>query len=119
MPRYPNVSETPDKFDADGNKLCRNCNNIVAEGRRHYCSEGCMDEFNRNNSWFWIRKDVLKRDRYTCSICKTRLRKRYLDVDHIIPVRLGGNPFNKDNLRTLCKECHKAKTKLDKEALED
>jgi len=75
-----------------------------------------MDEFNRNNSWFWIRKDILRRDRYTCQICKTRLRKKFLDVDHIIPVRMGGNPLNKDNLRTLCKDCHKAKTKLDLEA---
>ena len=77
-----------------------------------------MDEFNRNNSWFFIRKDLLRRERYTCRICKTRRRKRYLDVDHIIPVQMGGALFDKDNLRTLCKECHKAKSKLDRDALE-
>ena len=66
---------------------------------------------------FFVRKDILRRDRYTCSICRTRLRKRFLDVDHIIPVQMGGKLFEKANLRTLCKECHKAKSKLDSEAL--
>ena len=76
-----------------------------------------MDTFNRNNSWFWVRKDVLRRDRYSCRICKTRYRKRYLDVDHIIPIQMGGQIFDKKNLRTLCKDCHKRKTQLDREAL--
>jgi len=76
-----------------------------------------MEEFVRNNSWFWVRKDVLRRDRYKCSICNKRYRKNYLDVDHIIPVRMGGQLLQKENLRTLCKECHKAKTNLDSYAL--
>ena len=76
-------------------------------------------EFNRNNDWRWVRKDVLRRDKFKCSICNKRFRKALLDVDHIIPIHMDKqktqNPFNKDNLRTLCKECHKAKTKLDRE----
>ena len=76
-----------------------------------------MDEFNRNNSWYFVRKDVLLRDHYRCSICKRRFRKVELDVDHIIPVQMGGQLFDKENLRTLCKECHRSKSRLDKEAL--
>jgi len=117
MPRYPKISDTPDRFDSLGNKLCRNCENTVAERRRHYCSQKCMDEFNRNNSWYWVRKYILRRDRYRCSICKQRFRKAYLDVDHIIPVRMGGKLFEKENLRTLCKDCHKRKSKLDDDVL--
>jgi len=117
MPRYPKISDTPDRFDSQGNKLCRNCEKRVAANRKHYCSEECMEEFNRNNSWFWVRKDVLRRDKWTCAICNKRFKKKELDVDHIIPVQMGGQLFDKRNLRTLCKECHKAKTKLDREAL--
>jgi 5-methylcytosine-specific restriction protein A len=117
MQRYPRISDTPDRFDQEGNKLCRNCDNRVSENRKHYCSEACMDEFNRNNSWYFVRKDVLRRDNYRCSICKKRFRKAELDVDHIIPVRMGGNFFLKANLRTLCKECHKAKSGLDRGVL--
>ena len=119
MSRYPRISDTPDRFDFEGNKLCRNCENITNIKRRHYCSKECMDEFNRNNSWFFVRKDVLRRDRYTCKICKQRLRKRFLDVDHIIPIQMGGQLFDKENLRTLCKDCHKSKSKLDSEALSE
>ncbi|RMF54838.1 HNH endonuclease [Candidatus Woesearchaeota archaeon] len=117
MVRYPKISDTPDKFDLKGNKLCRNCSKQIAKGRRHYCSKKCMEDFNRNNSWYFVRKDVLRRDNYRCSICKKRFRKADLDIDHIIPVRMGGKLFEKANLRTLCKECHKAKSRLDKEAL--
>ncbi len=117
MPRYPRIADTPDRFDKDGNRLCRNCDNTVAQNRRHYCSRECMEEFNRNHSWLFVRKDVLKRDRYKCSICNKRFRKRDLDVDHIIPLRMGGQLFDKKNLRTLCRECHRAKTRLDDEAL--
>ena len=117
MPRYPRIADTPDRFDALGNKLCRNCDNNVAKNRKHYCSEKCMEQFNRDHSWFFIRKDVLRRDHYRCSICKQRFRKKELDVDHIIPLQMGGQLLDKENLRTLCKECHKAKTRLDREAL--
>lgn len=119
MARFPKISDTADKFDESGNKICRNCYNLVSLTRRHYCSKECMDEFNRNNSWYWIRKDVLRRDSYRCSICKKRFRKKLLDVDHIIPLHLGGRLFQKANLRTLCKECHKVKTRLDREVLSE
>ncbi|MFH0876410.1 MAG: hypothetical protein V1859_10815 [archaeon] len=45
MPRYPRISDTPDKFDSTENKLCRNCDKPIAEGRRHYCSSECMSKF--------------------------------------------------------------------------
>ena len=117
MSRYPRISDTPDKFDSFGNKLCRNCDKLIAERRRHYCSQNCMAEFNRNNSWYFVRKDVLRRDNYRCSICEKRFRKAELNVDHIIPIQMGGKFFEKANLRTLCKECHKSKSKLDSEVL--
>lgn len=36
-----------------------------------------------------------------------------LEVDHIIPVALDGEYWNKDNLWTLCEICHNEKTKHD------
>lgn len=118
MRKYPKLSETPDKYDYSGEKQCRNCENKISEGRRHYCSQKCMEDFNRNNRWKFVRKDVLRRDKYRCSICGIRFKKSELDVDHIIPLQMHGQLFDKDNLRTLCRECHRAKSKLDKEALD-
>lgn len=114
--RFKRVSDFKNK-EINGVKICRNCDKPVASNRRHYCSQECMEEFNHNHDWYWIRKAILKRDRYTCSICKQRMRKRFLDVDHIIPIRMGGDPHDKENLRLLCKDCHKRKTKLDQDVL--
>jgi 5-methylcytosine-specific restriction enzyme A len=117
MRHYPKISDTSDRFDRFNNKLCRNCDQLIAKTRKHYCSKACMNQFNRNNTWFFVRKDILVRDNYKCSICKERFKKSKLDVDHIIPLQMGGNFFEKENLRTLCKECHKAKSRLDREVL--
>ena len=52
-----------------------------------------------------IRKEVLKRDNYTCQMCGKQ--GGYLHVDHIqsweeyVELR-----FSMDNLRTLCVDCH-------------
>ena len=35
------------------------------------------------------------------------------DVDHIIPIALGGDMWDMKNLQTLCKKCHNKKTKED------
>jgi 5-methylcytosine-specific restriction endonuclease McrA len=35
----------------------------------------------------------------------------------MIPLQMGADPFDKNNLRTLCKECHKSKTKLENKAI--
>ena len=115
MPRFKRIRDYENLLSSTGEKLCRNCQNPVAKGRRHYCSSTCLNEFNDNHHWQSIRLNILKRDKYTCSICNKRHNKSQLDVDHIIPVRLGIDPFEKKNLRLLCKPCHKAKTKLDRE----
>jgi hypothetical protein len=49
---------------------------------------------------------VMKRDNYTCRLC--RKPGGELEVDHITPVsRGGGNTM--DNLQTLCKPCNRGK----------
>ena len=37
----------------------------------------------------------------------------YLEIDHIIPIRMGGDPLAPENQQTLCYPCHKKKTKID------
>lgn len=50
------------------------------------------------------RRRILDRDGHQCVICGSA---GPLEVDHIVPVALGGS--NDDsNKRTLCKPCHKA-----------
>ncbi|RMF07224.1 HNH endonuclease [Candidatus Woesearchaeota archaeon] len=86
----------------------------IPRGRRAYCSQRCLEEFTKAHTWEFVRKDVLKRDRYKCAICGKRFSKAHLEIDHIIPLRTGIDPFDKSNLRTLCRDCHKRKTKLER-----
>jgi hypothetical protein len=49
---------------------------------------------------------VIKRDRYRCRICNRSGVE--LEVDHIVPVSLGGSD-RLDNLQTLCQDCNRGK----------
>ena len=57
-----------------------------------------------DETWSDIRERILRRDQ-RCVRCGDVLR---LEVDHIVDVQNGGRPTD-DNLRTLCKVCHKGK----------
>jgi len=69
----------------------------------------------RQRGWALQRNNqrVFKRDKYLCQMCK---RKGYIraaeEVDHIIPLFKGGTD-DMNNLQSLCKECHQAKTRAD------
>lgn len=44
-------------------------------------------------------------------------RNKKPEVDHIVPIALGGDPVGFDNHQVLCYDCHKNKTKLDVSAI--
>jgi superfamily II DNA or RNA helicase len=53
-----------------------------------------------------IKQQVLKRDNYQCLCCgKERRRGVSLEIDHILPVTMGGKNVP-SNLQTLCKQCN-------------
>lgn len=54
-----------------------------------------------------FRRKVLKRDKYTCQVCKSRIRKN-LEVHHIMTwADASSLRYDVDNGITLCKQCHK------------
>lgn len=57
----------------------------------------------------------LKKELYNgiCQECKKEFDISQLQLDHIIPVKIGGHFFNKDNLQLLCNKCHHNKTAND------
>jgi 5-methylcytosine-specific restriction endonuclease McrA len=62
-----------------------------------------------NYTWKGVRERVLFRDKDRCVICTGSAE----EVDHIQAISLGGDPFDINNLRLLCKIHHKKKTKVD------
>jgi len=64
-----------------------------------------------NHRWRKVRVEVLRRDGGLCQSClKDGLVTRASDVDHIVPVAAGGAFYDHDNLQSLCRPCHQAKT---------
>jgi 5-methylcytosine-specific restriction endonuclease McrA len=114
------------KTGPNGRKLCRVCATEVKPPKRNYCSPECVKK------WLWEtrpnvrRRAVYLRDRGICHSCgidvktvsirRARVewnlptsRKSVWDVDHILPLKLGGD-HSLENLQTLCYLCHKTKT---------
>ena len=46
-----------------------------------------------------------------CELCLPASIVRSEEVDHIVPLTEGGEPFDEDNLRALCRPCHRSVTK--------
>ena len=63
--------------------------------------------------WGRVRRYVLDRDNRECRACGKLLG--YAEIDHIIPMdhEPDRDPYDPDNLQTLCLSCHRLKTAHD------
>jgi 5-methylcytosine-specific restriction endonuclease McrA len=61
-----------------------------------------------------LRHQVFVRDFYTCQDCRRGpFPEKDLECDHIVPIAKGGKKYDPENCQTLCKYCHRKKTKKD------
>jgi len=100
-------------------KTSESMKKIVASGKHNFWKGG-IDKAKHAERYalmktveykLW-RDAVFQRDNYTCQMCADR--QIYLEADHIKPWALYPElRFAIDNGRTLCKSCHKLKTKMD------
>lgn len=63
--------------------------------------------------WQRVRKQAKDRDGWRCRACG---RAGRLEVDHVVAVIDGGEPYDLENLQTLCRGCHLAKSLAEREA---
>ena len=57
--------------------------------------------------WERVRRAVFDRDGYRCTACGAA---GALECDHVRPLALGSDPYDQNNLQTLCRSCHIKKT---------
>ena len=62
--------------------------------------------------WHDVRTSVLDLDGWECRACGAELGAG-AQVDHITPVTDGGPMWDRDNMQSLCTECHVVKTAAD------
>lgn len=54
-------------------------------------------------------RDHLVHDHSACALCGATPGRHLLDLDHITPRAHGGDPYNTDNLRVLCRNCNRSR----------
>ena len=74
-------------------------------GSRHYAK---LDR----HRWALVRLRVFERDNWRCRRCG---RAGRLECDHVVPLHRGGAEYAPENLQTLCRRCHIAKTASENE----
>lgn len=112
--KFPTLSERFDHHVEKGR--CRNfdnCGKKIKPPRRFYCSKKCADFFYAFNMWETVKGKVLERDGHKCVKCGRGIEEAPLEVDHIIPIALGGDPLDPENMQILCIDEHKEKTAED------
>jgi 5-methylcytosine-specific restriction endonuclease McrA len=97
--------------EARDGRRCVECDRSLESRRTPYCSRRCRWKFHGHYFWDSARSFVLLRDRYTCQVCGQRRRARELEVDHILEIALGGAALEYSNLRTVCRPCHREKSR--------
>ena len=66
------------------------------------------DLFYSSIAWLQLRRRVLGRDGYKCTICGVSVKEKgSSQIDHVIPRKQRPDlALNISNLRTLCRVCH-------------
>lgn len=74
----------------------------------------------KNKSVICIKKELLKLNGNKCYLCNKEFEYRgnnnipkHLELEHRIPIELGGKIFDNSNLALVCSMCHRKKTQLD------
>ncbi len=112
----------PERRDEDGNLLCLipTCDKLRHKKKftpnyRNYCKKHNFQDIWEFTSWNVLRFKAIKRDDFTCVKCGKIGLSHNLVGDHIIPIAMGGDEWDINNVQTLCKDpCDKIKTKQDR-----
>ncbi len=116
----------------NGLPLCRWCKTVeCATARNTFCSEACVHEHKIRTQPSYAKQQVAKRDDCRCALCGVdtfadqrewdrrlelhpsrliAMKCRTFDMDHTVPVVEGGGSCGLENLRTLCRPCHRKVT---------
>ena len=63
--------------------------------------------------WKHLRQRVLREEPYCRACLKRGFHKPARQIDHVVGLREGGDPYDRANVQPLCDMCHGAKTRLE------
>ena len=96
--------------------VCGICGSGLPKRRRAWCSQNCIDNYQRNHGWATASLWAKLYARGRCAHCGTSGK---LETNHIVPVNGGsrdGCVSHQDKLEPLCHTCHTAATTVQRQA---
>ena len=116
----------PNSYYVQEKGICRWCGKKIIENKVHNkrktWHQDCATEYMIIYHSGEARKHIWKRDKGKCNDCGEECTRRGWDLDHVKPLmeqkgikgnKLDWTYYELNNMQTLCRPCHKKKTKKD------
>jgi hypothetical protein len=116
----------PNSYYVQEKGICRWCGKKIIENKVHNkrktWHQDCATEYMIIYHSGEARKHIWKRDKGKCNDCGEECTRRGWDLDHVKPLmeqkgikgnKLDWSYYKLQNMQTLCRPCHKKKTKQD------
>lgn len=104
--RFPGCA----KRAAPGKQYCAEHFTATERKRHERLKDDECEAFYHTGTWKRLRADVLREEPLCRECAKRGIVKAAQMVDHIVPIRQGGDKMSKGNLQPLCRACHERKT---------
>ena len=86
------------------------CPKLVDKQYNEYGRDNLTKNFYKTPEWLHARKQQLNQHPFCAECLKAGKRTRATMVDHIVPIKQGGERFAPSNLQSLCWSCHSRKS---------
>lgn len=111
MPRKP---KTPCKYPGCDKLVegtyCEEHKKITDKQYNQYQRDRKVQRFYQSPEWRAVRRRKLDQNPLCEECLKHNKVTKATMVDHIVPIKQGGEAFNMNNLQSLCNECHSRKS---------
>lgn len=91
-------------------RYCEEHQRLINQQYNAYGRDEISKEFYKSPAWLLARKRQLDRQPFCEECLKAGKRTKATMVDHIIPIRQGGDRYAAENLQSLCWSCHSRKS---------
>lgn len=104
--RFPGCPERA----VPGKQYCAAHYKVTEAQRREKLKDDECEQFYHTPTWRRLRMEVLRREPLCRRCAQAGITREARVVDHIVPIRQGGDKMAMSNLQPLCTACHEKKT---------